>query len=181
VLKARDQAHIKQFEALQKQHQAQMTEILNQNGLRWISLYTENSPSNPDDWQGLLKQGESRRVEWIKEGLVIRTNVLATKWGRTRQALDQACDRGELFSLKVGKNKYYPSVFLDLDAEAVKRICMALKGDDSTAKFIFWSRKHGGLGGKTIAQAIKEGQVARAEELALGWSEEHGLVHASEA
>lgn len=134
-----------------------------------------------EGWEALIKQGEARRVSWVKEGLVVPTSELAKKWSRTRQALDQAGDRGELFSLKVGKNKFYPAAFLDLDADAVKQVCLALKGDDSTAKFLFWSRKHGALGNKTIAEALKEGRVARAEELALGWSEERGLPNASAA
>jgi hypothetical protein len=134
-----------------------------------------------EGWQELLSQGEARRVAWIKDGLLVPTSELAEQWGRTRQALDQACDRGDLFSLKVGKNKYYPRIFLELDADAVKRVCLALKGGDSTAKFIFWSRRHGALGGKTIADAIQENKVARAEELALGWSEEHGLLDAPAA
>lgn len=127
------------------------------------------------EWDRMVAQGEARRVAWVRDGLVIPSSTLAEAWGRTRQALDQACARGELFAVKVGKNKYYPADFVELNADAIKWVSQALRGDDSVAKFIFWTRKHGGLGGRTIAQALKAGEVARATELALGWSDERGL------
>lgn len=132
-------------------------------------------------WQSRVAQGEALRAEWVKDKLLVPAVDFAKRWGRTRQALDQACERRELFSLKVGKNRYYPAAFLNLDAEAVKRVNLALKGDDVTAKFLFWQETFGALGGKSITEALAAGKVDRAEELALGWSEEHGFVNASAA
>jgi hypothetical protein len=113
-------------------------------------------------------------ANWVREGLVVPTSTLAKQWERSRQALDRACARGELFAVKVGKNRYYPAAFLQLDANAVKLVNLALKGDDSTAKFVFWTQSHGGLGARTIAEALHEGLIERAIELAAGWSEERG-------
>jgi hypothetical protein len=48
-----------------------------------------------------------------------------------------------LFSLKVGRNRYYPAAFLNLDADTVRRVNRALKGDDVTAKFMFWRETFG--------------------------------------
>ena len=78
----------------------------------------------------------------------------------------------------LGKNKYYPTVFMQLDADAVKQINLALKGHDDTAKFVFWSRKHGVLNKRTVAEALDEGHLVRVVELARGWSEERGFVEA---
>jgi hypothetical protein len=83
-----------------------------------------------------------------------------------------------LFFVKIGKNKYYPSAFLQLDADAVKQVNLALRGDDGAAKFMFWLRKHGALGGQMVTKALRDGQLARVVELARGWSEERGLVEA---
>jgi hypothetical protein len=129
-------------------------------------------------WAERVERGEALRAAWVKDGLLVSSATLSRHWHRTRQALDQACTRGELFFVKVGKNKYYPAAFVELDADAVKQVNLALKGDDGTAKFIFWSRKHGALGNRTVLEALGEGRLARVVELAQGWSEERGLVEA---
>ncbi|PZP90924.1 MAG: hypothetical protein DI587_37155 [Variovorax paradoxus] len=86
--------------------------------------------------------------------------------------------RNALFRLKIGKGSYYPTVFVHLPAESVRRVNLALKGDDAVGKFIFWHRKHGGLGGSDVRQALSERMLDRVVELAIGWSEERGFVHA---
>jgi hypothetical protein len=132
-------------------------------------------------WSERLARGEALRAAWVREGLLVSSRQLAEQWHRTRQALDQACARGELFAVRVGKNKYYPAAFLELAAEAVKRINLALVGDDSTAKFVFWNARHGALGHRTVAEALDAGHLIRVMELARGWSEERGVGSASTA
>lgn len=91
-----------------------------------------------------------------------------------RRPADQARARGEVFGVRVKNAYHYPAGFAQLPTEDVKKVNRQLDGGDAAAKFIFWTRPHGGAGGKTIAALIAEGQVARAIELAQGWSAEHG-------
>lgn len=126
-------------------------------------------------WQDLVQQGESARVRWLDQGLLVRSEDLARAWGRSRQALEKASGRGQLFSLKVGKNRYYPAAFKALEAEAVKGVCVYLRGEDAVAKFIFWNKAHGSLGGLTPADAIREGKGDKVARLAKAWSAERGL------
>lgn len=118
---------------------------------------------------------EQLRQAWVDEGLLVSGSDLAKAWSRTRQAIDQARGRSELFGVRV-KNAYlYPAGFAQLPAESVGKVNRQLGGGDAVAKFIFWTRPHGGAGGMTIAALIAKGNVARAIELAQGWSAEHGV------
>ena len=139
-------------------------------------LADEGFVGTDDGWQALVKQGEGARVVWTEDGLLVPTATLSKKWKRTRQALDQATQRDELFNLKVRNRLWYPSAFLDLAAEDVGQVCLALKGADPSSKFVFWMRRHGALGGKTISEAIREGKLARAVALARAYAQEHGWV-----
>ncbi|WP_139379420.1 hypothetical protein [Zoogloea sp. LCSB751] len=133
-----------------------------------------SAPAVAHAWAELLQQGEAVRIGWVRSGELVPSSTLAEAWGRTRQALEQALRRGELFSIKVGKNRYYPAVFTKLEAETVKTVCLALKGKDEVGKFIFWSRPHGGLGGETLLEALSSGQSDQVYRLAEGWSAERG-------
>jgi hypothetical protein len=117
---------------------------------------------------------EQLRRAWVDDGLLISAADMSNAWSRTRQAIDQARMRGEVFGVRVKNAYHYPASFAQLSAEDVKKVNRHLVGDDAAAKFIFWARLHGGAGGKTITALIADGQVARAVELAQGWSAEHG-------
>ncbi len=140
----------------------------------------EESPSR-DHYADAAKQGEELLAEWTRDGTLVKSTELAKRWGRTRQALDQACDRQELFRVKVGNRQWYPVVFLRLTADQVKKVSLALGAGDPSSMLMFCLRKHGGLGGRTIADAITAGELKRVVELAREWSRERGWVHAEAA
>jgi transposase InsO family protein len=127
------------------------------------------------------KQGEQARIEWTRNGVLLPTTRLAADWGLTRQGLDEATARHELFVLKIRGRLYAPAVFAELNREEVKRVCQSMPGADSESQLFFWTRPHGALGGKTPAQAIRAGQVARVVEIAQGLAEENGWAHAEAA
>lgn len=116
------------------------------------------------------------RLEWVQDGSLITSERLGEACGQSCDALEEACERNELFRLEVGELWFYPAVFACFSLDDVHRINRALKGDDEVDKFIFWHRRHGGLGGRDVSQALREGMVDRVLELALGWSEERGLA-----
>jgi hypothetical protein len=125
--------------------------------------------------QALVAQDEAQGEAWVKEGRLVKSAALCEAWATSRQALDRAVARDELFSLKVGRNRFYPKEFLEIEAQAVKTVCKALTGDDAASKFVFWLSPHDALNAKTIAQAIQSGGLDRVVQLATEWSQERGF------
>jgi len=121
---------------------------------------------------------EAAKGEWIRDGRLISSKEMGQAWHRTRQALEQACERGELFSLKIVNRRWYPAMFAELGADDVKAVCTLLQPLDPVSCFIFWVRKHASLGGKTMAEALKDGQLAAVLRAAESFaSEQGGLSH----
>jgi len=121
-----------------------------------------------------LEQGSERvKAGWIQDGLLVGSVAFGLSWSRTRQALEQACDRGELFSLKIGNKRWYPASLMDLTAEDVKAVCLLLRGVDPMSQFIFWERKHGSLVGQTLPQALQAGKTAAVLRSAEVFASEH--------
>jgi hypothetical protein len=126
-----------------------------------------------------LEQGSERvKRGWIQDGLLVGSAAFGLSWSRTRQALDQACDRGELFSLKIGNKRWYPTSLMGLSAEAVKAVCLLLRGVDPVSQFIFWECKHGSLAGQTLPQALRAGKTAAVLRTAEVFASEH-TAHAA--
>lgn len=96
--------------------------------------------------------GEAAKVDWVRSGEVVTAKTLSDAWGLTPQALGFAARRGELFAVRVRNQRYYPSEFLKLDQNDVGTVCKELVGMDASEQLIFWKRKHGALGGKTVFQ-----------------------------
>ena len=126
---------------------------------------------------GAVLRGEAARVQWVRDGLLVRGEQLAQAWGLTRQALAPAAARGEIFALKIGNRLYYPRAFLGTDRQGVARICAALGRLDSTEKLMFWVREHGALGGRSVAAALEGGaSLPQVERLADAWARERGAA-----
>ena len=96
----------------------------------------------------LEQSSESVKTGWIRDGLLVGSAAFGLAWSRTRQALEQACDRGELFSLKIGNKRWYPASLMGLSAEDVKAVCLLLRGVDPVSQFIFWSARTARLPGR---------------------------------
>lgn len=110
----------------------------------------------------LEARSAAARQRWIDEGLLVGSTELKNAWHRSRQALEQAVERGELFSLKINGRRWYPARFTQIDPEQVKAVCSLMKNIDPESQFIFWMRPQGNLGGRTIADALKNGDVQAA-------------------
>ena len=127
-----------------------------------------------------IAQGSERvKAGWIQGGLLVGSVAFGLSWSRTRQALEQACDRGELFSLKIGNKRWYPASFMDLAVDDVKAVCLLLRRVDPVSQFIFWERKHGALAGQTLPEALQAGKTAavlRAAEVFAGEHAEHAAI-----
>lgn len=132
------------------------------------------APSTGDEQAIELEKGSERvKAGWIQAGLLVGSAAFGLSWSRTRQALEQACDRGELFSLKIGNKRWYPASLMDLNVEDVKSVCLLLRGVDPVSQFIFWERKHGSLAGQTLPQALQAGKTAAVLRTAEVFASEH--------
>nr|WP_161493365.1 HAD domain-containing protein [Zoogloea sp. LCSB751] len=146
--------------------------------------YAHTAPPEPQQsdvdevsaWTALLRQGEEIRLQWVTDGVLMTPAMLAEAWGSTQQAIDDARRRGDVFSIEVGEHRYYPAVFARLPAEAVKYVCQALQGDDVVAKFVFWNKAHGVLGGLTLVEALSSGRHDQVRCVAEAWSAERGVM-----
>lgn len=133
-----------------------------------ITAPRANSPQNAE--------ARSVRLEWVRKGLLIDSSQFGLAWDASQDVLATACRQNELFRLRIDDAWFYPAVFATLPPDVVRRINLALKGDDAVDKFIFWHRKHGGLRALNVKQALLADMEERVLELALGWSEERGWI-----
>lgn len=132
-----------------------------------------SDPTSRDGLAAALLRGEAARVQWVRDGLVVRAQQLAQAWQIPWQALPPAVARGEIFSATIGSHNCYPQGFLSLDRQTVTSICLALSGLSPSEKFIFWTRRHGSLAGRCVHEAVLGGiAVARVERLAAAWAQE---------
>lgn len=116
------------------------------------------------------------RREWVDDGLLVPTAELARNWGLTRQALDQARERGDLVGLKIANRQYYPAAFLELKAGDVASICRSLVDVDPVGRIIFWQRPHANLDDRTLAQSIRTEGLAAALQAAQAFADEQSGV-----
>lgn len=131
------------------------------------------SDSGAEQATQLKEVSERVKAEWIQDGLLVGSVAFGLSWARTRQALEQACDRGELFNLKIGNKRWYPASLMGLSPEDVKPVCLLLRGVDPVSQFIFWERKHGFLSGQTLSQALHAGNTAAVLRAAEVFASEH--------
>jgi hypothetical protein len=121
---------------------------------------------------GARVRGENLLQQWVRDGTLIPSAGLGSSWGVSRQALDQAVERGELFSLKIASRRYYLAQLRDITREQAAEVCRALGKLSPSEKLTFWLREHGGLQGRSAVTAIHDGQLARVVQLARAWGDE---------
>jgi hypothetical protein len=115
-------------------------------------------------------RGEARLVQWTRDGLLVEGKHLYEAWGITRQALDKARERGDLFSVMVAGQHYYPVEAEQFSRADLAQLTRALGNISSGSKLIFIRRKHGALGDRTPAEAIDHGMLADVLRIAANWT-----------
>ena len=96
---------------------------------------------------------------------------MAEAWGLGAQAIRDAVQRGDLFEVWVNESPFVPSVLIPLGFELASKLCRSLKIRTASGKLVFLLRPHGGLGGRTVVQAVQSNTpLCRIEELADAWA-----------
>lgn len=115
-------------------------------------------------------RGEASLVQWTKDGTLVEGKQLYDAWGITRQALDKARERGDIFSIRVAGQHYYPIEAEQFTRADLAQVTRALGDISPGSKLIFIKRKHGGLGDRTPAEAVAHGKLADVLRLAHAWT-----------
>jgi hypothetical protein len=143
-----------------------------QNADRAETAGTSNGQFATDDpTREALARGELRLVKWTKDGTLIDGKPLADAWDITRQGLDKARERGEIFSVRVKGRHYYSTEAVHFKRNDLAEINRALGDIDPASKLIFLRRKHGALGGRTPADAVEKGKLMDVVRLAKDWAD----------
>jgi uncharacterized protein (DUF433 family) len=134
---------------------------------------TRIDPPRPDGGlAGALERGRAARRAWMHDGTLLSAADYAAHGGVEPGALQLLEGRGELFALEVDGGRWYPAELLKLSAEDAAALCKELAGEEAARQLIFVMRKHGALGGQTVAETIGRGHLARVLQLAVAWRRE---------
>ncbi len=116
-------------------------------------------------------RGAAARARWIKERLVVPGPQLAQAWGIRLEALATATASGEVVSIAIDGNVYFPKALLSVDRLTAVAICLALRHLRDTERLMFWLRDHGALGGTNPAAALSAGtSIDQVIALAQAWA-----------
>ena len=107
---------------------------------------------------------------WIADGTLVDAIEASRRCGR---AIERASP-DELVTITHAGQTYYLCSVLDLPPAAIARVNRALGTGPGAAELHWWTKRHGGLGAVTIAEAIRAGNLNRCVEASRGWALEHG-------
>ncbi len=131
-------------------------------------MNTAKQPSARGGVDGAVEAGLEARRAWTRDGVLISTAEFASARGVVPDALVALESRGELFSVLVEDQVWWPAELLTLRAEHANAICRALGNLTDSCKVVFLMRKHGVLG-RSVAEAAETGQIAEVVRLAEEW------------
>ena len=123
---------------------------------------------------GAISRGARATKAWIQAGELVSARVLADRWAWTSEELDTATRLGEVLSISIDGESYYPCEFLELEPTIVKAVTNATGKLGHVEKLVFWKRRHGALGGGTVASTLsgngRHSQLEVVLRLAQAWS-----------
>lgn len=121
--------------------------------------------------KGAIARGDELKRQWTQDGTLLTPKAFARRRQVSVGELRSAEARGELFSMLVDNKPYYLVELLKFAPADAAALCAALGPEDPSSKLIFFLRRHGMLDGKTVAQAVKCGDMDEALNAAAGWRE----------
>lgn len=101
--------------------------------------------------------------------MLLPSAEFAARYGVAVEVLPALESKGELFRVEVGGETYWPAELLELEPGVVAELCRALGVESGDAKQIFLMRSHGALAGRSVADAVRNGQLADVLRLARAW------------
>jgi hypothetical protein len=114
-------------------------------------------------------RGEARLVKWTQDGTLVPVSTVEAAWGIRRQSVDAARERGEIFSVYVRGQHWYPAEALKLGRTELAAVVKALGEESASSKLVFLLRRHDALGARTPAEAADQGLLHDVLRLARAW------------
>jgi len=102
-------------------------------------------------------RGAQRLVMWTVDGTLVSLSVAAQAWQLSQDDVVAAAGRGDVFEIWIKDSPYIPAVLIELGPQQSAQICSTLEGQSAISKLVFLKRSHGGLGGRTITEALQSG------------------------
>ena len=119
-------------------------------------------------------RGEACLSEWIRNGVLVPGREIEAMWRMTGDELAAACGPGgELFSLWIAQQHWYPSEILRFSRDAFTEVNRALGDCDPTHKLLFLLTTHGALRGLRPARAYVQGLLPDILRAAEVWTSDH--------
>jgi hypothetical protein len=133
-----------------------------------ITIIPTDTPATSPQQRAEMR-GEARLVGWTQDGTLVDGGKIEQAWGVRRQTVDAARERGEIFSIWVKNKHWYPGEALHFERSDLAAINQALGDIDPSSKLLFLLRQHGGLGGRTPAEAVESNRFEDVIRLAAEW------------
>ena len=112
---------------------------------------------NESEMHEAKARGAQRLVAWTIDGTLVSLPVAAQAWQLSLDDFVAAVGRGDVFEVWLKDSPYIPAVLIDLGPQQSAQICSTLEGQSAISKLVFLKRSHGGLGGRTITEALQTG------------------------
>ena len=135
-------------------------------------MHSQKTQASQDDAAAIdaaQARSEARLVKWTQDGTLVPVSVVQDTWGIKRQSVDAARERGEIFSVFVRGQHWYPAQALRLGRAELAAVVKALGGESAASKLVFLLRRHGALDGRTPAEAADQGMLDDVLRLAGAW------------
>ncbi|MCW5665471.1 MAG: hypothetical protein KIT35_16685 [Piscinibacter sp.] len=116
--------------------------------------------------RGAVERGHSAQRAWIRDGVLVSRGEFAAARGVTPEQLEVMKTEGELFTIVVDGEDWWPADLLKLSPSEAAYVCLALRMHEDAVKLLFLVRKHGALAGRTVVEAIHAGLLRRVLSLA---------------
>lgn len=120
--------------------------------------------------EAALRRGQERLAKWATDGVLVPGSSLASSWGWSIADFRQVRARGDIFAVDVAGHDFFPAAWSHLEPLDVIEVCRVQHQLSPSQQLVFWLKKHGGLRGSTVREALTTGNRTRVLELAAEWT-----------
>jgi hypothetical protein len=129
---------------------------------------------NSLDRARLHAQAQVAQRRMVTKGELLDTSAMTEALGMSRQALNKAVRERRILSVEVDATPYYPAFYAarDLDRKVLEKVTRKLADLPGWTKLDFFTSANGALGGLSPLDALRQGLVSPAVELAEAYASE---------
>lgn len=138
------------------------------------SIHAFEGNENSLDRARLHAQAQAAQRRMVMKGELLDTSAMTEALGMSRQALNKAVRERRILSVEVDATPYYPAFYAarDLDRKVLEKVTRKLADLPGWTKLDFFKSANGALGGLSPLDALRQGLVSPAVELAEAYASE---------